>query len=62
MSCDVDNMIESPLNTTSDKSARGKENANKAKWTDNQIRIFIQVLTAEAGKCALHLQLHSIMK
>ena len=46
-------MNESPHNTPSTQGTRGEDNANKAKWTDDQTRIFIKVLVGEAGKCNL---------
>ena len=43
----------SPLDITSSQSNRGKENSNKAKWNDDQTRIFIEILLFEAGTCIL---------
>ena len=41
--------------SVSSQIARGIDNGNRAKWNDDQTRIFIHILLVEAGKCTLEI-------
>ena len=41
--------------SVSSQIARGIDNGNRAKWNDDQTRIFIHILLIEAVKCTLEI-------